>query len=104
MNEDTLNALRAFAEIYQAFASCYDTCAQMIPNTDREGVELLDQMDEWLDAVAGKYCNGDRGRLHDVWVTPDWQKYDLDELLAGVTPENRHPEIDWGPPVGKEFW
>ena len=28
----------------------------------------------------------------------------LDELLAGVTPENIHPETDWGPSVGKEIW
>ena len=28
----------------------------------------------------------------------------LDELLAGITPENIHPETDWGPPVGREFW
>jgi antitoxin MazE len=28
----------------------------------------------------------------------------LDELLARVTPENRHPETDWGAPVGKEIW
>lgn len=27
----------------------------------------------------------------------------LDELLAGVTPENRHELVDWGPPVGGEF-
>jgi antitoxin MazE len=28
----------------------------------------------------------------------------LEELLAKVTPENIHPEMDWGPPVGREFW
>ena len=28
----------------------------------------------------------------------------LDELIAGITPENIHPETDWGPPVGKEIW
>lgn len=28
----------------------------------------------------------------------------LEELLAGITPENLHPEIDWGPPVGNEVW
>ncbi|MEO7634910.1 MAG: AbrB/MazE/SpoVT family DNA-binding domain-containing protein [Sphingomicrobium sp.] len=28
----------------------------------------------------------------------------LEELLARITPENRHPETDWGPPVGKEIW
>ena len=30
--------------------------------------------------------------------------YTLAELLKGVTPRNRHPEVDWGPPVGREFW
>lgn len=28
----------------------------------------------------------------------------LDWLLAQVTPENTHPEFDWGPAVGKEIW
>jgi len=25
-------------------------------------------------------------------------------MLATITPENPHGEIDWGPPVGKEIW
>jgi antitoxin MazE len=32
------------------------------------------------------------------------KKYDLDELLAGVTPENIHEETQLGKPVGKELW
>lgn len=28
----------------------------------------------------------------------------LEELLAGITPDNIHPEFDWGPAVGKEIW
>lgn len=28
----------------------------------------------------------------------------LKELLKGVTDENIHSEVDWGPPVGKEVW
>lgn len=28
----------------------------------------------------------------------------LKELMRRVTPENVHPEVDWGPPVGKEIW
>jgi antitoxin MazE len=28
----------------------------------------------------------------------------LDELLAGVTDENLHSEVDTGPAVGKEVW
>lgn len=28
----------------------------------------------------------------------------LDELLAGITDDNRHGETDWGPAVGNEAW
>ncbi len=28
----------------------------------------------------------------------------LDEMIARITPENRHEPFDWGPPVGKEIW
>jgi antitoxin MazE len=31
-------------------------------------------------------------------------RYTLDELVAGITPENRHAEIDTGPSVGSEAW
>jgi len=32
-------------------------------------------------------------------------RYTLDQLLASMTPENVHPEIEWGGPVGRErFW
>ena len=27
-------------------------------------------------------------------------EYDLADLLAGITPENIHPEVDFGAPVG----
>ena len=32
------------------------------------------------------------------------KKFTLEELLAGVTPENIHHEIDWGKAQGKEVW
>ena len=32
------------------------------------------------------------------------RKYSLQELVAKITPENRHPATDWGSPVGKETW
>lgn len=31
------------------------------------------------------------------------RKLNLEELLEAVTPQNRHPLVDWGPPVGREF-
>ena len=30
------------------------------------------------------------------------RKITLDEILVGMTPENRHPATDWGPDVGAE--
>ena len=32
------------------------------------------------------------------------RKYTLQELVAKITPKNRHPEADWGAPQGKEIW
>ena len=32
------------------------------------------------------------------------REYTLKELVSRITPENRHEEIDWGPPRGKEVW
>ena len=29
---------------------------------------------------------------------------DIDALIEAITEENRHPETDWGAPVGAEFW
>jgi antitoxin MazE len=28
----------------------------------------------------------------------------LEQLLAGITDENIHAEVDFGPPVGREIW
>lgn len=28
----------------------------------------------------------------------------LRELLRGITQQNRHGEVDWGPPLGREVW
>lgn len=28
----------------------------------------------------------------------------LKELMAGITKENQHEEIDWGKPKGEEIW
>lgn len=30
--------------------------------------------------------------------------YELDELLAGMTPDTFHEEVDFGPAVGDEAW
>jgi antitoxin MazE len=32
------------------------------------------------------------------------RRYQLENLIAGITPETCHGEIAWGPPVGDEVW
>jgi len=32
------------------------------------------------------------------------KEYDLDELVKQITSRNRHEEIDFGQPAGKEVW
>jgi antitoxin MazE len=40
-----------------------------------------------------------------IVIEPTRQKtWDLDELLRGITPKNRHEAVDFGPAVGKEIW
>lgn len=31
-------------------------------------------------------------------------RFTLAELVAGITDENRHPEVDTGPAMGNEVW
>jgi antitoxin MazE len=32
------------------------------------------------------------------------RRYSLDELVARITPRNRHSETPWGKAVGREIW
>jgi antitoxin MazE len=31
-------------------------------------------------------------------------RYALEDLVSAITPKNRHKEIDWGKPLGRERW
>ncbi|HZP79777.1 MAG TPA: AbrB/MazE/SpoVT family DNA-binding domain-containing protein [Pseudolabrys sp.] len=39
-----------------------------------------------------------------VKVEKKRRRYDLQKLIDGITEENRHAEIDWGPSRGNEVW
>ena len=44
--------------------------------------------------------NAEDGRI--VIEPATKRRYDLDELVAGITRDNRHKSVDWGAPVGRE--
>ena len=39
-----------------------------------------------------------------IIIKPVSSIYHLDDLVRGITPENRHTETDWGAPEGSEVW
>ena len=39
-----------------------------------------------------------------IIITPVSSKYELEDLVRGITAENRHTETDWGAPRGDEVW
>jgi antitoxin MazE len=39
-----------------------------------------------------------------IVLRPTRRKYDLSELVARITPRNRHSATIWGPAQGKESW
>lgn len=44
-------------------------------------------------------------RIEDgkIVIEPIQDEYPLEQLLAGITPENLHEEVEVGDPVGKEW-
>lgn len=39
-----------------------------------------------------------------IIITPVSSNYHLEDLVQGITAENRHSETDWGAPKGAEVW
>jgi antitoxin MazE len=62
-----------------------------------KSVALEAQVDEG-DTVDVSVKNG------VILVRPNRPTYSLEQLVARITPRNRHKESDWGTPVGDEVW
>jgi len=39
-----------------------------------------------------------------IVIRPSRRRYTLEQLVAKITPRNRHDESDWGAPAGGEAW
>src|SRR3989344_5605433 len=70
-------------------------------------VRIPDDVVEDMGLVPGKEVTVRKVR-NTVVIAPVQTKKEkrptLEELVAKITPENRHDEIDWGAPMGKEAW
>ena len=71
-----------------------NSLALRIPKSLAAETGLAEDAEVELSQVKGKLV-----------VTPiDTPRYTLDELVSRITDENRHGEVDFGPPVGGEAW
>ena len=61
---------------------------------------FADEMQQTADTAVEMRIEDGRQEITPVERSP----YSLDELLAAITPENVHEEVDWGAPAGKEAW
>ena len=39
-----------------------------------------------------------------IALEPSKRKPTLEDLVSRITRQNRHAEVDWGKPVGREVW
>jgi antitoxin MazE len=69
-----------------------NSAAVRIPAAVMEALSLS------LDEMVDVHEEGGRIVIEPVRA----KEYDLDQLLAGITPANLHAEVDVGPAVGKE--
>jgi antitoxin MazE len=60
-----------------------------------------------MGASEGKQADMtiERGALVVKIIKPRTRRrYYLENLIAGITEDNRHFEIEWGPAIGNEIW
>jgi antitoxin MazE len=70
-----------------------NSLAVRIPGTYAKDLNLKEGMDLDMSLIRGV-----------IVLRPGCRAYDLDELVAEITPENRHDETEWGEAVGRESW
>lgn len=71
-----------------------NSLAVRIPKTLAVEAELTENTPVKLSLIKGRLT---------IEAVPD-EPPTIEELVAGITDENLHPEWDMGRPVGKEIW
>ena len=68
------------------------------------GVRLPKSVTDDANLRAGDSVSISVGKRRSIVLVPRKRRPTLDELLEGMTDENRQEEILWGPPRGREEW
>ncbi|MGE0133161.1 MAG: hypothetical protein AB7U82_34220 [Blastocatellales bacterium] len=78
---------------------------QRLDDLSEDGLQKVAEFVAFLE-FQGKFglSSVEPARDSDIRMTDEEKEKYLEELLAGITNENLHPEIKTGPPVGNEAW
>lgn len=68
------------------------------------GVRIPRNIAEDVGFVEGKDVTVEKSGDTLVVRSLKIPRYNLKKLLKGVTAKNKHKEVDWGRPMGKEIW
>ena len=82
------------------------TRPEVIPLLTAELLKQLEEIDEkWQKATGYPWLNEEDCQEMVKEAERDCEPdFTLEDLLAGITPENVHEEIRTGKPRGKEIW
>jgi hypothetical protein len=95
--EECLKLLSALIDNHAELSSMLEKEGLASEALFRHSLKVFERANEELKAARDKWAE----MLADLFPTP---RYDLDDLLQQITPENRHEIVSWGNPVGKEVW
>jgi len=97
--------LRALKKLGMVEETSIPTCArtQVVGWGNSQALRIPREMLDALQISEGDEVEMVVEKGH-LTVRPLNPKLTLESLVAAITPENRHKEIDWGRPVGNEVW
>lgn len=97
-----LRALKGLGMVQES-AACIPARTQLVSWGNSQALRVPKAMLDELQIREGDEVEMavENGQLTVKPVNP---KMTLESLVAAITPENRHKEIDWGRPVGNEVW
>ena len=105
--------------VLMAAGQAWHCCRRGSMYTPSRYVQNLTRISKWGNSLAvriplalakqadlneGEFVSLVLDRDRGIVLQPTRRRYELAELVAGITPKNRHRETNWGRPQGEESW
>jgi len=98
---NTIGIQQAVKNLPQIIQYTLDNCEETVIVSDRGVVVMVDQH-EWENMRETLRLFRDKKSLDALPLSKP--RYNLEELLKGISEDNLHKEVDTGIPQGNEIW